>query len=416
MMNEDKQFDDYLRSQFGQKQFEQKAHYWVNAQNMIAAQRRSRSKAFLTFTLSTVVLVSLSLGLLWKISDNTSGEVALTPDTNTAAITALPADATLSNHESTNESANASGSNGRQAAKASDRTVNPASDVNSNSIQSGNTSSVAMLASYIPDQSASAGQKTALSKQKSKAYKRADKKSKESVTKTNHATAMEMIASRFLRSSIPSKNTVDSFNKKDVALAYSIRQQRSFLTAEAGINCYNLNKDVLGSFNFHAGLRYYYFVSPKIGLSAGIGYSRQHQDLATRVYRDVDYSFGQTAVETKITTMRLDYIELPLSMHYRVTGNHFATIGAMTSYAIRSSEYVETGSSSNGTRDNGYMEAINKFDVQLNLGYNYLINDRYTFSAGYYFGLMDVSNNTAFKSDKFDRNTGIRVSLGYKLF
>jgi hypothetical protein len=417
MMNEDKQFDDYLRSQFGQKQFEQKDRYWVNAQNMIDAQRRGRSKALLAFTFSAVVLVSLSVGLLWKLSDKASNEVALVANTSTLSAAQAMADASLS----LNGPGNAMGSNGNSNTQATNNSKKSPANPSITSQAAATASTVAVLTSYTSAQPiTSVTQKADRTTHKSKAEKRAaklgDKNTREAATKTNNASAMEMIGSRFFRSSIPSKNAIDSFSKKDITLAYSIRQQRSFLTTEAGINCYNLNKDVLNSFNFHAGLRYYYFVSHKIGLSAGIGYSRQHQDLVTRTYRDIDYSFGQTAVETKITTMRLDYIELPVSMHYRVNGNHFATIGAMMNYAIRSSEYVETGSTSNGTRDNGYMEAINKFDVQLNLGYNCLINDRYTFSAGYYFGLMDVSNNTAFKSDKFDRNTGIRLSLGYKLF
>lgn len=413
MKNEDQQFDDFLRSAFEHKTFEQKDQYWENAQELIRAKRKGRSPAFMAFFFPAVVVVALSAGMLWNTDYTPVTEANQDHQTHNKLIT--PATIAASGNTaagSTPETAGTSGSTQPENTPDQQHQSNP----NNEKLP------VAMLASYaastgngradIPGRKASVAARSA-----KHPGKKASRLIAAEEARRNEALETGMIDSRFYRPLGQGTFALDSFNKKDAFLAYSIRQQKNFLTAEAGINCYNTGNGLQQAINFHAGLRYYYFVAPKTGISTGLSYSRIHQDLAPRTYRDIDYSFGMQATETRITTLRIDYIELPVDVHYRVTGNHFATAGALVGYAIQSGEYVEyNGGSANSARSNGHMDAIHKWDVQLHLGYNYFLNNRYTFSAGYYFGLMDVSGNAAFRSDKSDRNTGVRFTLGYKLF
>jgi hypothetical protein len=446
MKNEDKQFDDFLRSRFEDRTFEQKDHYWTNAREIISTHRKAQRRGILTFSFSALVLASLSAALLWNNSTTTpiaaSGIQETSYDTQ---VNPLP----VNNIGEATANADAS-----QANNSSSVTVNDGKKRNSGKTKPaaakaqnnhavngrGETSSVAMLASFTPAAGNASISNTGnnvndnttgdrTSGNPAKAAVAKAKRSNKGIVKTGNASALTeetkrndrvtsaQMGSRFYRPLAPTTLTLDSFTKKAALLDYTSRDQKSFFTIEAGLNYYNAGSETLKSFNFHGGLRYYYFVSPKIGFSTGLGYSRIHQNAGTRTYKDIDYSFGQQARETRITTQRLDYIELPLDVHYRVNGNHFATAGATASYAIMSGEYVEYSSGgTNGTRSNKNLNAVNKFDVQLHLGYNYILNNRYTFSAGYYFGLMDISKNSAFKSNQFDRNSGIRFTLGYKLF
>jgi len=461
MKNEDKQFDDFLRSRFESRTFEQKDKYWTNAQELISEHRKSqRGRGLLTFTFSAMVLVSLSAALLWR--NNTGSPEAAVQDTQehtyTAQVNPNPvnnihtASGAAQENSSNTVAVNAGTSRHHNGHNTQASATRPSTQLhNGTSHNAGNThhadkaSSVAVLTSYTP----SSGNNGHLSSGNANATiaghnRSADKTAAGKASKgkrygqhkpgNNNTTDGDMLDGKAKRNEYvtslsigsriynykpytPSRVMADTFNKKAALLDYTVREQKSFLTVEAGLNYYNPGSEALKPLNVHAGLRYYYFVSPKVGLSTGIGYSRIHQNAGTRTYRDVDYGFGQQAIETRITTQRLDYIELPLDVHYRVNGNHFATVGAMAAYAIQAGEYVEySAGGTNGTRSNSNLSAVNILDLQLHLGYNYLLNNRYTFSAGYYFGLMDVSKNTAFKSNQFDRNSGIRITLGYKLF
>lgn len=463
MKNEDKQFDDFLRSRFEYRTFEQKDKYWTNAQELISEHRKSqRGRGILAFTFSAMVLVALSAALLWK--NNTGSPEASAQGTQEQSYTAQVNPNPVNNIHTANGAANENSSNTlavnagtsrhhhnghsphASAARQSKQHNNGTSHNADNTHNTAKGSSVAVLASYTPSagntlssgnapgntNASIAGHNRAADKaaatkaSKGKRYGQhkfagnniaADGEALDGEAKRNEYVTSLSIGSRIYKPLAPGRVVADTFNKKAALLDYTVREQKSFLTVEAGLNYYNPGSKAFKPLNVHAGLRYYYFVSPKVGLSAGLGYSRIHQNAGTRTYKDVDYGFGQKAIETRITTQRLDYIELPLDVHYRVSGNHFATVGAMAAYAIQAGEYVEySAGGTNGTRSNSNLSAVNKLDLQLHLGYNYLLNNRYTFSAGYYFGLMDVSKNTAFKSDQFDRNSGIRITLGYKLF
>jgi cytoskeletal protein RodZ len=429
MKNEDKEFDDFLKSAFEKRKFEQKDRYWTNAQSLIAAQRKSRSKVIMTFMLSSVTLVSLSTALLLWHTGKSS--VQANEASQQVPVLRSAAGQNGNNVVTATYTAGANGTgttNGMPSerlpasSKAAASTSAPASGQTHAAQCSGTTT-----AKNKAGRDRAARESNPYNTVAANEYTRSSRKQQQGNNprgKAQHLQQAEAAATRNSAQSFTGINglrmfslgsdgpAIDSFGKKEAFLAYVATQQRSFLMAEGGINTYNMNNDLAGSLNFHAGLRYYYFVSPTVALSSGIGYSRVHQDLGTRVYNNIDYSFGQQTSETKITTLRLDYLEIPLSVHYRIKGSHFASAGALAGYAIRSSEYMDRETR---TKTSGYMDAIHKFDIQLHLGYNCLLNERYTLSAGYYFGLTDVSDNRAFRSSRMDRNTGFRLTLGYKL-
>jgi hypothetical protein len=168
--------------------------------------------------------------------------------------------------------------------------------------------------------------------------------------------------------------------------------------------------------NGHIGLNYYHFIAPKIALSAGLTYARLHQNLPTRTYQDVNYDFGKTAAATNITTQRLDYIELPVSVFYQLAPKHFVTSGVSLGYVLQSKDKVEDPATNKTTFETGYLNAINRWDAQLNIGYQYMFTRNLWVRATYHYGLMDISNNNLFNQTETNTNKGFRLTLGYKVF
>lgn len=401
MNRNDEQFDEFLRSQFKHKTFEMKDQYWKNAQQMIASQRATAGQSVLNAVFSGIVLVALSAGLLWNSANTPS---AARQDQPAFLATNQPLKNTDTQHSNT-EMASAT------EEKQNSITVTKNQEESTTTPDTHSNRSVNAPATRKPMHSSfQRTRKSALA-----AVSKSDNQLVEEEIKPNTLPEVTYINGKTFR---PVKNLgkgITPNTKQPDFIAYSANRAKSFLTIEGGINSYNHTSNLVESFNIHGGLRYYRFLSPKFAISTGLTYSRIQQNLDAQKVQRVDYSFGQTLYETKITTVRLDYIELPLSAYYAVKGNHFVQAGATVGYAIQSSNILES-EGNKSERENGYLNGINKLDVNVNVGYACLIQNKYTFSATYHLGLRDITNNSSFNSAKADYNSGIRLTVGYKLF
>jgi hypothetical protein len=203
--------------------------------------------------------------------------------------------------------------------------------------------------------------------------------------------------------------------KTKAYIDHAAQDQKSFLALEGGINWSNPQPS-FSSFNTQIGLRYYRYISPKIALSTGLTYARIHQHLPARSYANTDYDFGKKASAIRITTQRLDYIELPVSVLYQFKPKHSITAGIAVGYVIQSSDKVEDQTIGTVSNQHGYLTAINRWDTQLMLGYQYQLTPSVWMRTSCHMGLMDISNNAAFKQSETHTNKGLRLTLGYKIF
>lgn len=404
MNRNDEQFDEFLRSQFKHKTFDMKDQYWNNAQQLIATHRATAGQGMLNIVLSGIVMVVLSAGLLWNSANTPSA--AKQEQTPAFLASTLPQE--MSAPVETENVVLPSGSNQPE----SNATNNSVSATASSQKVNNTASDPKPQKRFVQHQRT---RKSALAERAAVATTDNTTTTDEQII-TQTASDIIFIDGKLFRPLKGSPNSLTSDAKKPNFLPYAASRSKGFLAIEGGLNSYNYAAaDVSQSFNFHAGLRYYRFLCPKFAVSTGVTYARLQQNMDARVINNVEYSFGQNTNQTKITTLRLDYIEIPLSAYYNITGNHYVQAGATVGYAIQSSDFIESNGSK-GKSDNGYMDGINKVDVQLNVGYACLIQNRYTLSVGYYQGLTDVSKNSSFNSTNTDRNSGIRLTVGYKLF
>lgn len=401
MNRNDEQFDEFLRSQFKHRTFEMKDQYWKNAQQMIASQRATAGQSMLNAVFSGIVLVALSAGLLWNS--------AITPSAAKQDLPAFLATNKPLEQAGTKQSNAASASYKEEKHSLVSENKNPEEIATPQNTQRGEVADAPSKRRSVHS-SFQRTRKSALATSDA-----IGAESQEEEIKTIIQPEIAIINGKTFRPLKTFANGVTSNPKQPDFMVYSSNRSKGFLTIEGGVNSYNNTSNPGQSFNLHGGLRYYRFLSPKFALSSGVTYSRLQQNLDAQKVQRVDYSFGQTLSETKITTVRLDYIEVPVSVYYAVKGNHFIQAGAAVGYAIQSSNIIES-EGNRSEKENGYLSGINKLDMSMNVGYACMIKNKYTFSATYHVGLRDITNNGSFSAAKADYNSGIRLTVGYKLF
>ncbi len=194
----------------------------------------------------------------------------------------------------------------------------------------------------------------------------------------------------------------------------------SFLALEGTLTHFNGTDISSKNLNFGFGIRYYYFFKPRLGIIAGIEYRRLHENMNARNYLFSNYDFGSIHETKSVQTQRLDYLQIPLSFIYRFNGRHMVNAGINYLLLLQTTERITTTQTGDQTLstvkyENGYFDAVNRNDIQLNMGYSFFISSKLVLHSNMYLGLLDVSNNTIFKENKFDRNKGFTLGLSYKI-
>ena len=394
MSHNEENLDLFLRKTLEAKTFEQKPHYWEGAKQLIDNHRKQRNRNVLLYSVS-VALVAVTAAAWMLVSYPSESS------SSTAELAFAPVNPQQTNPNTTNTEQGQPAPFVAQSSSSA-ATENPSVvDQNNNQPEAASANNITTPAKRNPP-AAKNNSKTDYSNASNPvvaiAYTTQEPENIDFRKLTNLPKYTQGIPS-------------DTFSRKQFEQAYTQRKQQQLWLVEAGLNSYNGL-----SINLHGGVRYMRFINEKVALSVGASYAQLHQDM-NRTYQSIDYSFGQQVQETTINTQRVDYIELPIAVHYSFTANHLLNIGVIPAYAIHTSDKVtyslgETSSTQNLT----YPDAVNRFDLQLQAGYTYRFNETWMVSAGYQFGLLDVSNNNVFKSTNFDRNKGLRLTLGYKLF
>ncbi|MBC7382165.1 MAG: hypothetical protein H7296_04125 [Bacteroidia bacterium] len=211
-------------------------------------------------------------------------------------------------------------------------------------------------------------------------------------------------------SNLIKKNFHKHFDKKPKAF---------YLTAEACLTNFNGSPLKENTISYGIGIKCFYFYSKNFGLSAGIEYRRLHEQLGDRKYVQLSYNFGSNQQIKILTTQRLDYIQIPVWLVYRLNNKNQVNAGINLLAVIQTTDMVQTMQTgdvnlNNVKYEHGYFNAIAATDLQLSVGYSYAATGRLYFHATLYKGLIDITNNKVFKSASADYNKGFTVGIGYK--
>lgn len=189
------------------------------------------------------------------------------------------------------------------------------------------------------------------------------------------------------------------------------------LFVEGGLTWFNtaaLNNSSLGT---HLGLTYAFTLQGRFSMGVGLGYTQLNQTNGTRYYSTTSYGFGEQKKITGIKTVRLDYVELPLTVYYAISPKHGIFAGGALLYIVNSIDYKKNPEDITfNQKTSRYYQAYRPFDVQALLGYQYWLGAKAKVSATYQYGLMDITDNAAFKRNEHHANKGIKLTVGYQLY
>jgi hypothetical protein len=391
MSIDNKQFDDFLNAKFAERQFEQKAEYWEKAKAMLP----SKSNIFftnelITLSVSLLLITGLTLGM-WSTNSSLHAD-------NT--ITQIPTFATSVENFSVEKTTF------NQAETTALNSENNSTDNKQPKLS--NNSEVIPVSNNAND------------KQPKRPAKSARKAQKEYIeTKSAEAADFGLVKYPDVALTELSGNTVAT-NKLTLPVSglkqpssvierklTGINKYRSYLAGEMGANFYGNNL----AWGYHAAIKYHAFLNTCLGISAGIGLSQLATQIPTRTIHDIDYTFGKIDNSLNIATQSIQYIELPVQLHYKISGNHFLTATAQAAYALQTNNQIwYNNNAAEKKLATGYRNGINQFDYQIGLGYTYHFN-RFYLNGQYLLGMSDVLNNSGIY-----RNNGIRITFGIKVY
>ena len=171
-----------------------------------------------------------------------------------------------------------------------------------------------------------------------------------------------------------------------------------------------------------AGIYATFPLSKNLSLSTGLNYWTRGNINASLVSDSILYNFGFERISTTDFISRATYLEIPLSLKYRIRNKHIAEIGGNFSYLLRGqgsktvTTYNDFGSSTQSYDvTNGYHNWLNNYDIAFRLGYHYQWNERGTLGLQWQYGFNDITPNNTFNHSIFDRNHQFRIKLGYDL-
>lgn len=209
-----------------------------------------------------------------------------------------------------------------------------------------------------------------------------------------------------------------SFEEKEKPLLFSVEAGVSYLYGWK-----NPGKTDASGYNPFVGLNYFQALMDKVSVSVGIQYtSVSRLSYSSHTTKVSQLGLGEESKITVFTPSKLHYLLLPVRFHYRFSPQHVAGLGCNLAYLLTVETDIETYDQTiKGTgghtvyKDKGYTEGFRQFDVQMTAFYRRRLTSNLSCHAEIFYGLSDVKNNDFFKSNVFERNSGLKISLVYNI-
>jgi hypothetical protein len=219
--------------------------------------------------------------------------------------------------------------------------------------------------------------------------------------------------------------TTDTTKKKPEEPAKQIKH--NYINLEAGAN-YALGwkaNDIKEGYGINpiVGVNYILAITKNIALTIGAQYNAlTHFSASADTTTNTNYSFGVQKNETVTTPTKLNYIVAPIKIHYALNPNNSIGAGFNVAYLLRTNATQTTYTNTNGvlsesiaTKANNYAHGFNTYNVQLALCYQRKLINKLYLNTEFYYGLLDVKNNTFYNTSTTQRNAGIKLTLNYNL-
>ncbi|QXP59127.1 porin family protein [Olleya sp. HaHaR_3_96] len=197
----------------------------------------------------------------------------------------------------------------------------------------------------------------------------------------------------------------------------NVNAQEVNFGAKAGVNLATLTGDETDDLEsrtgFHVGVVAEMVISDKFSFQPELMYSAQGTKSS---YSESETFNGFTSSYEGESTLKLDYINLPLMAKYYVAEGFSIEAGPQIGFLINSEEEYEYSETFDGTTDtesgSDDLEDIKSIDFGLNFGIGYKLESGLNFGARYNLGLSNVNDSD--DSDDFKiNNSVVQVSVGF---
>lgn len=206
--------------------------------------------------------------------------------------------------------------------------------------------------------------------------------------------------------------TTQAFKKFDARSSFYLEAAPIFTGS------YNANNVGVG---WKAGLGWETAIGERLQFNIGLGYTVQNGVGIENNSDSVFYNFGKEVVETQVTDKRLDYIELPVSVGYKLNERNMIQLGMYAGYLVNVSRDVnkeisrfKSETEYESSELNGYQKEFRRMDYGLEFGYRYRLTPALSVGLHYNLGLIDITKNT--QGDYLQRHTNqnTRVVFRYR--
>ena len=176
--------------------------------------------------------------------------------------------------------------------------------------------------------------------------------------------------------------------------------------------------------NAVVGLNYLSNVYQQYWFSLGIQYtSVKNLNYSSKTSKVTRYKLGEESDVTTITPSTLHYLSFPIKLQYQLNNKNSFGLGYTANYLFNVESKVETYTETLYTTENhetyntgGYTEGFKLFTSQMAVFYRRQLMKDLWMNADFVFGLNDIKENSFFKINSIERNTGIKLTLTYNLF
>ncbi|WP_317898888.1 hypothetical protein [Aurantibacillus circumpalustris] len=174
-------------------------------------------------------------------------------------------------------------------------------------------------------------------------------------------------------------------------------------------------------FNPVVGINYFNNFSSKMSLTFGLHYSSvgnlSYSNYTSRV---THLGFGEQSDVTVFTPVKIHYLIAPLRFNYHLTPLNTIGLGFNVAYLLNVESEVENYTEKLNSKYNqtlsetsGYTEGFKQYDTQVSLFYKRRFYPNLSLNIELFYGLTDIKDNAFFKSNVFERNNGMKLTLVY---
>jgi len=178
-----------------------------------------------------------------------------------------------------------------------------------------------------------------------------------------------------------------------------------------------------GGFHPLAGWQYHFRLNRQLRLQVGLLYQGRGGLGLDSTFQSVDYGFGATVETVRRSPRQLHFLELPLTLEWRLQNRHYLEVGAYVAGLLDVSGQQSrvlseslAASTEQTVRGFGFRQGLQRWDYGLALGYQYYLGEGLRLGASGRYGLRDLSDDTFYQAGRFDRNLQFRLTLSYDLF